>query len=163
MRSLLVASVAACAALALAGVLGSADAQSPTSSAPPRTITVNGSGSRDLSPGTTRAQQDAAYGSALNDALDAARAKASAIAQKTGLALGQINNITEQTDVYAGFCGYSVGAAVPLKRSAGAPGAYPAPPAKPAKPHRRRHARKAQSDNTKCQLGASVTVTYAIG
>lgn len=156
--------MAAAALLSAVGFVDEARAQPVAQT--DRSITVNGSASRSVSATASDADQLAAYRAALSDALSAAKHKAEFVASTEGVTLGQLQTVTEQTDAYPGYCGYSVSAS----NSTGAvgtagPGAYPRPHA-PAK-HKRRptskhRAHRAAATPASCAIGASVTVTYLV-
>lgn len=146
--------LAALVVAAFAGVLGSAGAQSPAPS-DARTLTANGSGSTTVAVGASAADRDSAYQSALGGAVDAARAKAAFLAQKSGVTLGAVQTVSEWTDSPDRYCdGYAVpessasksGVAVPVARRVTT---------------RKRTVKAAQSE-TRCFIPAAVTVTYAI-
>jgi hypothetical protein len=151
--------LAAASALALAGVLGVADAQQPAPPpAPERLVTVNGGSATDVASDATAATRRAAYGAALGAALDDAKAKAAFVAQRSGLVLGGIQSVTEQTGSVLDGC-------VAFTESQGAGQARPLPQAR--RPRRKRGAKTAQAPEPppgpyRCQAVASVTVSYAV-
>lgn len=163
-RWILAVSVAA-TALAAVAVLGSAGAQTPTTTPEQRLITVNGGGAADLPSDADAAARRAAYRRALAEALDDAGAKAAFVAERTGLTLGAVHAVTEQSgSVLDGCVAFAVadGAthalprkARPAKRPAKRPAvskptaAQTVPPAPEPAPYR-------------CQAAASVTVSYAV-
>ncbi len=157
--------MAAAAVLSAVGFVGDASAQPVAQT--DRLITVNGSASRSVSATASDADQLAAYRAALSDALSAAKHKAGFVASTEGVTLGQLQTVTEQTDAYPGYCGYSVSASSSKPGAGGtaSPGAYPRPHA-PAK-HKRRltskhRAHRASATPASCAIGASVTVTYLV-
>jgi uncharacterized protein YggE len=151
--------LAAACALAVAGVLGVADAQQPVStSAPARLVTVNGGSATEVASDATAAARRAAYTAALGAALDDAKAKAAFVAERSGLVLGAIQSVTEQTGSVLDGC-------VAFADSKGAATAQPLPQAR--RPRRKRGARTAQAPEPppgpyRCQAVASVTVSYAV-
>jgi uncharacterized protein YggE len=151
------------AALMIAGVLGSAGAQTQT----PAThgLSVNGAGQRTVA---SNAPQDAfttGYRAALDDALDDAKAKADRIAQKQGLTLGAVQAVAETSNSVLRGCMFGYGLAASGSATAGPPVAKAPPkanrPRKP-KPKPKPAARAAQDQSYPCPVQASVTVVYAI-
>jgi uncharacterized protein YggE len=152
--------LAAAAALAVAGVLGVAGAQQPaTPAAGERLITVNGGGESQVSSEASAADRRAAYRTALGAALDDAAAKAAFVAQRTGLALGAVQSVTEQTGSVLDGC-------VSFAALQGGGGeARPLPQVKKRpRPRKRAGAKPAQdtSGPFQCQVVASVTVSYGL-
>jgi Protein of unknown function (DUF541) len=162
----LVATSAAACGLTLAGVLGIAGAQTTTTPAPPapapRTVTANGAGGRDVPANAPVADVKSAYSASLADAIDDAKAKADALAAKTGLTLGAAQAVTEQTNTPLAACdsgpiAYAKGGAVQERRTV-----------KPKKPTRRRKAASKRAIAPShdgpgtCTVAAGVTVTYAV-
>ncbi len=159
-RWMLAVSVTA-TALAAVGVLGSAGAQAPTPTTDQRLITVNGGGAVDLASDANAEARRAAYRSALGQALDDAKAKAGFVAERTGLTLGAVHAVIEQSgSVLDGCVAFATadGAAArpqPLKRKS--PRRKRSKPARPA-------AAVAEPDPGpyRCQAAAGVTVSYAV-
>jgi uncharacterized protein YggE len=155
----------AAAALMIAGVLGTAGAQTQTPAT--HTLSVNGAAQRTVASSAPQDTFTVAYRAALDDALDDAKAKADRIAQKQGLTLGAVQALTETSNSVLGGCMFGYGAA----DSAGATSAPPAAKAPPKANHprkpkpKRKHkaaARAAQNETYPCPVQASVTVVYAI-
>ena len=139
---------------AFAGVLGSAGAQSPAPS-DARTLMVNGSGSTTVPVGASASDRDGAYQSALGAAVDAAKAKAVFLAQKSGVTLGAVQTVDEWTDSPDRYCdGYASPQASASKSVASAPVAR--------RVTTRKRTAKAAQNETRCYIPAAVTVTYAI-
>jgi uncharacterized protein YggE len=92
-----IAALAAIAALAVAGVVGSASGQLPATSPTEKTITVNGVGyGGTVATASTVAARAETYRAALSAAMDDARAKADAIAEKAGLRVTAVNQAGEE-------------------------------------------------------------------
>lgn len=154
--------VATAAALALSGTALAAVGQQ---------ISVNGTGGATVPDGATNGQQQAAYDEALTVAIGDAQTKAKMVAQQLSLTLGEVQNFTEQSDDYLGYCG--VGflpgvAASGVSGSANAPAAAGSTsgqltpiPAKPRKHKSKKKAHKAQESGSTCQIEAEVTVIYS--
>ncbi|MEA2255680.1 MAG: hypothetical protein QOG35_1725 [Solirubrobacteraceae bacterium] len=151
--------LAAAAALTAAGVLGVAGAQTPaTPAAGERLVTVNGGSAGQVSSDASASDRRAAYRTALGAALDDAAAKAGFVAQRTGLTLGAVQSVAEQTgSVLDGCIAFAVSVG-------GAGEARPLPQVK--RPRSRKPAKAKPAQDTsgpfQCQVIASVTVSYAV-
>jgi hypothetical protein len=161
----LIATTAAAVGLTLAGALGIAGAQTTTTTAPPppsRTVAVNGAGGRDVAVNAPAADVKSAYSASLADALDDAGAKADSLAAKTGLTLGAVQTVTEQTNTPLHACDYG-------------PIAYAKGGAVQSRPVKRKRSTRTRKTATKraiappgddgpgtCTVAAGVTVTYAV-
>lgn len=166
MRRWLIPILVTAAALALVGVLGSAGAQTQTTTVPAatpqRTITVNGFAEQAVPGGAGPEAVQTAYRGALAAALDDAGPKAQLLAEKAGVGLGGLQSIVELSDgdIYA----------CPVGDVSESP---PAKGGKPSRRPKRRRGGKAKGRPTKsartaqdtggCPVIASVAVTYAIG
>jgi uncharacterized protein YggE len=164
MRRWLTAVTVAAAALVAAGIVGIAGAD--TAATTQRSISVNGFGQQSPPANADRGQLAATYHAALGDALDNAQSKAQLVAQKEGVTLGAVQNVTEETDGYFLGCAYVVGLAAP---ATGAPaaggttgGLRPSRPPRPARPKstKPKTVKGAQVQPADCPIQASVTVTY---
>jgi len=166
MRQWMLAVSVSVVALAAVGALGSAGAQAPTPSTDQRLITVNGGAAVDLASDANAEGRRTAYRSALSRALDDAKDKAGFIAERTGVTLGGVHAVTEQSgSVLDGCEAFATADGVaarprPLKRKRPAakrpktatPRAVRAePPPPPALPPPYR-----------CQAAAHVSVSYAV-
>ena len=156
---------ASAAALALVGVLGVAGAQqSATTTTPSRLITVNGAGESSVTSEASATTRATAYREALAAALDDARAKAAFVAQRSGVALGALESVTEQTgSVLDGCTVYALGQGVAE--------AKPLPAVRRPKTKRRKVAARptvtssvapVSSGSYRCQVFASVSVSYRL-
>lgn len=99
LRMTLVALVAALAGAAVG--LGQAQADSTTTTpttTTPDTIVVNGSDAIQAAPGSSAADDQSTYQTALGAAIANAQAKASFIAEQVDATLGPITNVTENSD-----------------------------------------------------------------
>jgi hypothetical protein len=150
--------LAATAGLALAGVLGVASAQQPAAtSTAQRLLTVNGGSTAEVGSEASTSARRAAYGAALGAAVEDARGKAAFLAERSGLTLGAVQSVTEQTGSVLDGC-------VAFAESTGGGEAK-------ALPQVRRPRRKKSSAQTtqeppagpyRCQAVASVSVSYAV-
>jgi hypothetical protein len=151
--------LAAAAALAAAGVLGVAAAQEPVATpATQRLVTVNGGSAREVASDASAAVRREAYGAALGAALDDAKAKAAFVAERSGLVLGAIHSVTEQTGSVLDGC-------VAFAESQRGGEARPLPQVR--RPRRKRGAARTVQEPVppgpyRCQAVASVTVSYAV-
>jgi uncharacterized protein YggE len=146
--------LAAAAALAVTGVLGVAGAQQPAQpTTGQRLVTVNGSGATDVASDASTATRTAAYRVALGAALDDAAAKAAFVGQRSGLVLGAVQSVTEQTGSVLDGC-------VAVAVTQGVAEARPLPAVK--RPRRKRTGAHAAQAPDRCQAVASVTVSYAV-
>ena len=129
-------------------------------------IAVNGDASRPISQSSSQAAVDATYRLTINDAIDAARVKASSIAVKLGATLGPVLSFTENY----GDASCPNTATVPTPALSGAAGSSHAGPnggnlhLPPIKHHKRprRHPRHAADDAPICTISAYITVSYQI-
>jgi hypothetical protein len=155
---------AAAAALTAASALGVAGAQPPATSAPAgeqRLITANGTADIRMPSDASASDRRTAYRTALAAALDDAGAKAAFIAQHTGLTLGAVQSVTEQTgSIFDGCLALGEFATI-------VPGGLPLPVPQVPRPHRKpaKHKAKAtrpQAETVQCEVPAGVTVAYAV-
>jgi Protein of unknown function (DUF541) len=104
MKRFLVVPVAVAAGLIISGVVGGASAQVPGIDSVSKSITVLGVGYGGQVPAkSTVSSRRGEYKAALEDAMDDAQAKAVVVAEKAGLSLGAVNEVTE--DSSAAVCG----------------------------------------------------------
>jgi hypothetical protein len=156
-RSMLLA-VAAVLAGAGASGIGTAQADSPTTTATPSTIVVNGTDTITLAPDAPDATVQSTYQTALGDAITNASGKATFIATQIGATLGSITNVTETSDS-SNLCQsrilYAQGVATPGTSK---------PTART--PHKKKHngplVRAIIDPTSTCSVEADVTVTYDI-
>jgi uncharacterized protein YggE len=150
--------VAAVLAGAGASAVGSAQADSPTTTVTPSTIVVNGTDTVTLAANTPEATVQSTYQTALGAAITNASGKATFIATQISATLGAITNVTETSDsssLCQGPILYAEGAATP--------GTSTPTPRTHKKKHKAPMIRAAIVDPTStCTLEADVTVTYAI-
>lgn len=96
--------LAVAAGLVLSGVVGGATAQVPVVDSVSKTISVRGEGYGGTVPKrSTVTARRPRYKAALEDAMDDAREKAETIAAKSGLTLGGVNEVSEESS--AAGCG----------------------------------------------------------
>jgi Protein of unknown function (DUF541) len=169
-------------ALAVAGMLGVASAEAPTTMvSPPPTVSVQGVAIEPIEQSASGATATAVYRQGMADAVTDGQSKAQFLASKAGVTLGAVQTIVENGG-YIGCTGSEVeytgeqpdfgspgvgtsGAAVSVPRVAGAvtPGV-----SKPAvKHHTKKKKRKTpvaqRASVAGCTLTAQVSLTYAIG
>jgi hypothetical protein len=159
--------VAVAATVGLAGAVTQAAGQSTPSVGSPTaaSITVNGSASQTLSSQSSDADRQAAYNAALADALDAAQAKAAFVAGHEDVTLGALENVTELSDTYPGYCGdvFTPVAARSVSNVSTKPVTATKKHAKTKKKSAKPVAKKAQIvAGNSCPVQAQVTVTYLI-
>ena len=167
MRTPFIAVPVAAAALAAAGLLGSATAQEPTTTpTPARAVVVNGAAQRVLDSGASDDRFRAAYDAALQDAIADAKRKATLVARSGGLQLGALQRVTELSNTTLSGCAYGP---VPYAASGDASAvAKTAPAAKPKhkhKPKSKPKARAATSSDAEtypCPVQAAVALTFAV-
>jgi hypothetical protein len=100
----LITILAVAGGLLIAGLVGGAGAQVPVVDSVSKSITVRGEGYGGPVPSrSTVAARRERYKAALEDAMDDAQEKAAAIAAKSGLQLGSVNEVSEETS--AATCG----------------------------------------------------------
>jgi hypothetical protein len=135
-------------------------------------LSVNGTGGASVPDGATNAQQQAAYGEALNAAIADAQTKAQAVAGRLSVTLGGLQGFTEESDDYLGYCGVGflpgvaatgVSGTADTPTAAGASSQLTPIPGKPKKHRAKKPVHKAQSSTNTCQLEADVTLVYLIG
>jgi hypothetical protein len=169
--------VGAGVALVAASMLGVAAAEAPTT-APTRTVSVQGVANAPIAQGSNAAAATSAYRNAMGAAVTDAHSKAEFLAATTGVTLGVPQTIAEdggyvsctgaagsgyveyegaQPDFGAAAVGIGVRAAAPA-----APGALARP--KPAlRRHRSKHRRPAKAAVAAgCTVTAQVSIAYAI-
>jgi hypothetical protein len=96
MRVVIGASLAAAAGLTAAGVLGVASAEGPTATtAPQRTVTVQGVATESIDQHASVAAANAAYHQGLADAVADGQSKAQLLAAKVGASLGPAQTVLE--------------------------------------------------------------------
>jgi hypothetical protein len=103
-RFFLVPTAVATAALVITGLVGGANAQVPLVDSVSKSIAVKGAGYGGTVPSKSSvASRRNEYKKALEDAMDDARAKAELIAEKSGLSITGVNDVTEEGS--AAVCG----------------------------------------------------------
>jgi hypothetical protein len=180
MRKLIPAVVVIAAVLFAASMLGVAVAEAPTS-APLRTVSVEGIANVPVAQTANAAAATAVYREAMASAITDGQSKAAFLAEKTGATLGPVQNVTEsggyiwcrggteQEGVeYEGEqpdfgSGQERGVAVPEAAATAAPSVprQKAPVVKKRKKAKRPVAKKAAAGS--CTLTAQVSLIYTIG
>jgi uncharacterized protein YggE len=156
-RTMLLTLAAVLAGAGASGI-GTAQADSPTTTATPATIVVNGTDSITLAPDSPDATIQTTYQTALGDAITNASGKATFIATQIGATLGSVSNVTETSDssnLCQGPILYAQGVATP--------GTSKSPTSSHKKKHKAGPMIRAIIDPTStCTVEADVTVTYNI-
>lgn len=179
MRIVMAAVGAVFIGLIAVGVLGVASAETTTnegSSAPVRTVSVQGVAAVPVAANATRSDATGAYREAMAAAIADGKEKAQFLAEKAGASISEVQSIAEedgyiecpgeeeytgaQPDFGSGGRGvYSTGPLV-------AAGAVPHPavrrPKHAVKHHRRRHGAK-QASAEPCSLSTEVSLVYQLG
>jgi hypothetical protein len=179
MRLVIPAAIVTTVSLIVAGLLGVASAEAPTTAAPPPTVSVQGVAIEPIEQSASGATATAVYRQGMADAVIDGQSKAQFLASKAGVTLGAVQSIVENGG-YIGCTGNEVeytgeqpdfgspgvgtsGATVSVPRVAGAaiPGA-----SKPAVKHAKKKKHKApvakRASVVGCTLTAQVSLTYAI-
>jgi hypothetical protein len=185
MRKAAAAILISAGALIVAGVVGSAGAETtPAATAAVRAVSVQGFASEPIGPAASGAEATAVYRQAMAAAVSDGQSKAQFLAEKSGAGLGPVQSIGEgggyiqcpEGEEYSGsqpdwggygygvaFAGASTGASsppVPMGRP------VPSPPAKPfPKPkHRKKHrpAAKKAAAEASCTLHTQVSLAYQL-
>jgi hypothetical protein len=95
MRSLIAAILAVAAGLLIVSTLGVAAAEAPTTTAPLRTVTVQGVANVPVGQGANVAVATAAYRQAMADAVLDGQSKAEFLAGKVGATVGSVQSVVE--------------------------------------------------------------------
>lgn len=186
MRVFAIAAPAATAGLIAAGTLGVATAEAPTS-APARTVSVQGVATESIDRAASAQAATAAYHQGMLDAVTDGQVKAQLLAGRAGATLGAVQSLREDggyitctsnsEGVYAEYegaqpdfgsteasLGGSPVSAGPLHAGASAP-SVPGAPRKPAVKRRKRSTRHAAKKAAlgSCTLSARVSLAYTIG
>lgn len=164
--------------LAVANMLGVAAAEAPTTSttAPVRTINVEGVATVPVTQGANRATATAAYREAMAAALADGQSKAEFLASKAGVTLSLVQSIAEgggsisctgggEESEYIEYQGEqpdfgSTNASVSPIETAAAPRATAV--RKPAAKHRKKHPTAKKASVAGCTLSTQVALAYAI-
>jgi len=170
------------AALVVAGTLGVASAESPTTATPVRSVSVGGVGQAPITVEANAAAADAAYRQALAAAVADGKGKAEFLAGQAGATLAAVQSITEgggyvqctspesnyveyrgaQPD-FGYSSGFAVGAASTTSNAS--PPGTPVPvvktaPPKKKKKHKRTTGKKAAA--VSCVVSAQISLSYAL-
>jgi hypothetical protein len=180
MRVPIAAILAATAGLAAASMLGIASGESPTSTTPLRTVSVEGVASEAIGQQASKATATAIYHQGMSDAVADGLVKAQVLAGKAGATVGVVQSIAEgngyirctstssenaeyegeEPDFGSGSSPYPVAFAGPVASAPAAPGGVNKPALKKRK--HKRPAAKASSGTT-CTLYTQVALTYQVG
>jgi hypothetical protein len=179
MRLVIPAAIVTTVSLIVAGLLGVASAEAPTTAAPPPTVSVQGVAIEPIEQSASGATATAVYRQGMADAVIDGQSKAQFLASKAGVTLGAVQSIVEnggyigctgneveytgeQPDFGSPGVGVSPGAmSVPRVAGVAIPGA-----SKPAVKHAKKKKHKApvakRASVAGCTLTAQVSLTYAI-
>jgi hypothetical protein len=174
MRIVMAAAGVVTASLILAGVLGVASAEAPTTP-PLRTVSVQGVATEPVEQSASAAAATAVYRQAMASAVSDAQTKAQFLTSQVGAALGQVQSLVEgggyiqcagsgeylgeQPDFGTGE-GFAVAGVSPRAVAKSAPGG-PRPVVKPSKPKRKKGSAK-KADVATCTLSTQVSLVYAL-
>jgi hypothetical protein len=183
MRNVALATIAVVAGLALASMLGVADAESPTSAtttsataAPVRTVSVEGVATVPIAQGASLATATSVYREGMSGAIADGLGKAEFLAGKAGATLGGVQSIAEgggsincadgEEGDYVEYEGKqpdfgSTTASVTPIEAAAAP-ATPTIRKPAAKRRKKRHPTAKKASATVCTLSTQVSLAYAI-
>jgi len=95
MRLLVPATAVTVASLIVAGLLGVASAEAPTTTTPPPTVSVQGVATEPIEQSASSATADAVYRQGMADAISDGQAKAQFLASKAGVTVGSVQSIVE--------------------------------------------------------------------
>ena len=160
MKRWLGAVAVAAAGLIAAGVLGvaGADEHSPKE----RSLVVGGNATRAVTDRASVAAQDGEYKTALRDAVDDARGKATLLAERAGVGLGPVIELIEQSSGDPD-CEEQEEASDRAPSGASGRAAAPGTTAAGPPPRRRRPPSRARAAAARrCYIDATVTVVYRI-
>jgi hypothetical protein len=96
MRVGITATLAAAGGLLVAGTLGVATAEAPTSPSPPRTVSVQGVASEAIDQSAATSTAQGVYRQGMADAIADGLGKAQFLASKVGAPLGAVQSVVEQ-------------------------------------------------------------------
>jgi hypothetical protein len=172
--SMAAAGLVAGGVLVLAAEAETTSSSTPSTSAPLRTVSVEGVATAPVDSAASAETAIAAYRQAMATAIADGRAKAQFLAEKTGATLGQVQSIGEG----GGYIGCPVGveyagaqpdfgsnrgpvfaAAAPAAKGTATPTVHKVKP--PARHHKRRSARKSVAES--CTLSTQVALVYQLG
>jgi hypothetical protein len=170
MKSALATTLVVVAGLLAANMLGVASAEGPTTTASPRTVSVQGVAKAPLAQGASAALATESYRQAMASAVADGLNKAEFLAAKAGVALGAVQSVVENggsisctagpEQEYLAYEGEQPD--FPLNNAVAAPRAF-APAVRVSKPKIRRHKAKAKKATASgCAVSAQVSLVYAI-
>jgi hypothetical protein len=161
--------------LVLAAEAETTTSSTPSTSAPLRTVSVEGVANAPVASAASSEAAIAAYRQAMAAAITDGQAKAQFLAEKTGATLGQVQSIAEgggyigcptgveyegaQPDFGSARTPVFAAASAPAARAPGTSNAHKAKPL--AKHHKRRSAKKSAAES--CTLSTQVTLIYQLG
>ncbi len=95
MRLLIPATTVTVISLIVAGLLGVASAEAPTTTTPPPTVSVQGVATEPIEQSASSATANAVYRQGMADAISDGQAKAQFLASKAGVTVGSVQSIVE--------------------------------------------------------------------
>jgi len=95
MRLLITATTVTVVSLVVAGLLGVASAEAPTTTTPPPTVSVQGVATEPIEQSASSATATAVYRQGMADSITDGQAKAQFLASKAGVTLGSVQSIVE--------------------------------------------------------------------
>lgn len=95
MRLVITATTVTVVSLVVAGLLGVASAEAPTTTTPPPTVSVQGVATEPIEQSASSATATAVYRQGMADSITDGQAKAQFLASKAGVTLGSVQSIVE--------------------------------------------------------------------
>jgi hypothetical protein len=171
MKGALATTLVVVAGLLAANMLGVASAEGPTTTASPRTVSVQGVAKAPLAQGASAALATESYRQAMASAVADGLNKAEFLAAKAGVALGAVQSVVENGGSISCTAGPEAEYLAyegeqpdfPLNNAVvAAPRAF-APAVRISKPRSKRHKAKAKKATASgCAVSAQVSLVYAI-
>jgi hypothetical protein len=180
MRSAIAAILAVAAGLALANMIGVASAEAPTTTAPVRTVSVDGVANVPIAQDANMAVARSVYREGMAAAVADGQNKAEFLASKTAATLGNVQSATEGSGSIqctggeeSGYVEYdgeqpdfssseSVSRVIAPEVARSSAPAVLHKPKRPKKKHKKRKPSAKAATATTCTLSTDVTLVYAI-
>jgi hypothetical protein len=193
MKLIITATTVTVVSLIVAGLLGVASAEAPTTTTPPPTVTVQGVAIEPIEQSASSATATAVYRQGMADSITDGQAKAQFLASKAGVTLGSVQSILEgggyigctsseesSNDEYQGaqpdFGSPGTGTSTPVFNTPRATNKATPGVRKPAAKHSKKKKSKKTSAKqagattnattasaTTCTLSTQVSLTYTLG
>jgi hypothetical protein len=183
MRLIIPATTVTVVSLIVAGLLGVASAEAPTTTAPPPAVSVQGVATEPIEQSASSATATAVYRQGMADAIGDGQAKAQFLASKAGVTVGSVQSIVEDggyigctsseessNNEYLGaqpdFGSPGVATSVPGLSAPRAVNKATPGIGKPAAKHGRKKHKKPsakQASATTCTLSTQVSLVYTLG